>query len=256
VSARGAAPGAAAARPLAYGQLLEACAQPGCPVCRCLRAAGVRHLRTLLAEHVTDPATRGRLEASWGFCATHAVAVAELPETGLGVAIVYQGLLARALGCLAEASPDAAEPGGRGWRGLLGRRARPRRRAPARRCPVCADLPAAEARYVDALVTGLARPELAAALARSGGVCLPHLRIALAGRAGRPDAAPLVALARDTLRRLADELGRFIDKHDHRARARITEREAQACRDALALVAGAPELFGTHRPAAPELPGE
>ena len=44
-------------------RVLDACAEPGCPVWRCLRADSVRYLDGLLYEHVNDPGTRARL--SW-----------------------------------------------------------------------------------------------------------------------------------------------------------------------------------------------
>ena len=51
--------------------------------------------------------------------------------------------------------------------------------------------------------------------------------------------------ARGKLRALAEDLRRFVDKHDHRiARPVFTDREAAAWRQALALVAGRMELFG------------
>jgi hypothetical protein len=54
----------------------------------------------------------------------------------------------------------------------------------------------------------------------------------------------LVVLTREKLRALADDLRRFVDKHDHRVRPSFTEREAAAWQRALALVAGRVELFG------------
>src|SRR6185295_21175 len=118
-------------------------------------------------------------------------------------------------------------------------------RARRSRCPVCVELVAAETGHLDALLEGLATPPLGPAYAASDGLCLPHLELALTRCAGGPGPARLVALARDKLRALAQDLKQFVDKHDHRIpRPVFTDREAGAWRQALALVAGRVELFG------------
>jgi Family of unknown function (DUF6062) len=230
-----------------YHRLAEACTHPGCPVCGCLHDAASRHLSAILAEHVTDPLSRARLTAAWGFCATHATALREMPEAALGTAIVYQGLVEQACRWLDEAARSVGTPAGRrGWRALVGRprRTRGERRPRRERCPVCVELVAAEACHLDALLAGLEDAELGPAYAASDGLCLPHLELALARAGARPEAARLVALTREKLRALADDLRRFVDKHDHRVRPTFTEREAAAWQQALSLVAGRVELFG------------
>jgi hypothetical protein len=208
----------------------------------------VRHLGAVLAEHVTDPLSRARLAEAWGFCAAHATALREMPEVALGTAIIYQALVERACRWLDEAARAVAAPDRRrGWRALVGGsratggESRPRRA----RCPVCVELVVAERSHLDALLGGLADAKLGPAYASSDGLCLPHLELALARAGTRPEAARLVELAREKLRTLAADLGRFVDKHDHRIpRPTFTEREATAWREALALVAGRMELFG------------
>jgi hypothetical protein len=201
----------------------------------------------VVAEHVTDPLTRTRLTEAWGFCAAHAAALRELPDAALGAAIVYQGLVERACRWLDEAARTAGAPAGRrGWRALVGRGRRPAgaprpRRA---RCAVCVELAAAEWSDLDALLEGLGRPEIERAYAGSDGLCLPHLELALLRGASRPEAARLVDMTREKLRALADDLRRFVDKHDHRVPPSFTEREARAWSLALQLVAGRAELFG------------
>jgi hypothetical protein len=109
---------------------------------------------------------------------------------------------------------------------------------------VCVELALAERSHLDTLLAGLGEAALDRAYAGSDGLCLPHLELALArGGAGR-EAARLAAVTRDKLRALADDLRRFVDKHDHRVRPSFTDREARAWRLALQLVAGRAELFG------------
>jgi hypothetical protein len=201
----------------------------------------------VLAEHVTDPLTRARIADAWGFCAAHAAALREMPEAALGTAIVYHELVERACQWLDETARAVRTPASRlGWRALVGR-GRRTRNAPRPRgggCPVCVELVAAERSHLDALLAGLADADLGPAYAASDGLCLPHLDLALARAGARPEAARLVDLAREKLRALAADLGRFVDKHDHRARPSFTDREAAAWRLALALMAGRAEVFG------------
>jgi hypothetical protein len=202
----------------------------------------------VLGEHVTDPETRRRLGGAGGFCAAHAAMLPEVPQSALGAAIVYQGLVERACGWLAA---EARGPGGRrprGWRRLLpvaGARRPSRRRG---RCPVCIELAATERRYLEALVDGVLDAGLASAYAGSTGLCIPHVELALTLGAARPGAGRLAALTLERLQELADALRRFIDKHDHRERIPFTAREAEAWTRALELVAGRPELFGHQIP--------
>ncbi len=199
----------------------------------------------MLAEHVTDPISRERLAEAWGFCAAHAAALRDMPEVALGTAIVYQALVEQACRWLDETARAVESPDRRGWRALVGRSRRSgseRRRR--ERCPVCVELVTAEVCHLDALLTGLEDPELGSAYGASDGLCLPHLELALARAGAGPGAGRLVDLARTKLRTLADDLRRFVDKHDHRVRSTFTDREAVAWREALALVAGQVELFG------------
>jgi len=232
-----------------HHRLVEACARPGCPICSCLRDAATRHLAAVLAEHVTDPVSRARLSGAWGFCAAHATALCEVPEAALGTAIVYHDLVERACRWLDETAREVTKPTRRrGWRALVGtsRGARTESRSHRGRCPVCVELVAAEASYLDELLRGLASPELGRAYRASDGLCLPHLDLALARGGPRAETAQLVALTREKLRALAADLKQFVDKHDHRVpRPRFTDREAGAWRQALALLAGRMEVFGS-----------
>jgi hypothetical protein len=170
-----------------------------------------------------------------------------MPDAALGTAIVYRALVEQACRWL-DATARTIETRARrgGWRALVGRsrQAAVGSRRRRERCPVCIDLAAAERRYLDALLAGLDDARLGPAYAASDGLCLPHLELALGRAATGPEAARLAALTREKLQALAEDLRRFVDKHDHRATPRFTEREAAAWRLALSLVAGRAEVFG------------
>lgn len=242
-------PGTQGARFIAYFHLVDACAKPGCPVCRCLREAAVRSLDALLYERVTDPATREGLRASWGFCAWHTGLVREVRHAGLGAAIVAEDLL----GLVREQlSATRRELGGlAGWRRRL-RRHRPLRlvRARARRrgCPLCGILAEAEASYLHTVLEYIEDPGFDDAYGRSAGLCLPHLTRALARDPGHPGVVPLLLRTERQLEALARDLRGFIDKHDYRREASFTDAEATSWTGALAFLAGEPGLFGNEIP--------
>ena len=143
-------------------------------------------------------------------------------EVALGTAIVYHGLVEAACRWLDLTARTVRAPGRRGgWRALVGRGRRTTPGPRRERCPVCLELAAAERSHLDGLLASLTEAELGAAYAASDGLCLPHLELALARAAAGPAATRLVALSQEKLRALADDLRRFVDKHDHRVTPRL-----------------------------------
>jgi hypothetical protein len=233
---------------VAYFHLLDACAKPGCPVCRCLREMTVRALDALLYEQVTDPGTRGILDRSWGFCAWHAGMSTEVKNAGLGIAIIYDDLLAQLRDRLARAQREAgSELAARGWRRLF-RRTAPlelvEARAVRRRCALCANLAQSEQSYLRTALDHIGDVEFDAAYGRSAGVCIPHLTLALAYFPGHASTGAFLDQTRTRLDRLARELRGFIEKHDYRQQASFTDDEAASWWEAATFLAGRAELFG------------
>jgi hypothetical protein len=200
--------------------LLEALAQPGCPICRLGARAVARALESLAYEQVTDPAVQARFAAALGLCASHGRQLLNRTSSGQGVAILYRAVIAAALRRLEQVS---AEPAG----GLLslvrGRRAdgpAPGLAAlsPDAPCPACQVEADAEQRAAQVLLEQLSHPDARSAYERSPGLCLPHLRLALtlARPRQRPAAALLLAHAASILRALDQELAEYVRKHDYR----------------------------------------
>jgi hypothetical protein len=227
-----------------YFRLLEACQGPGCPVCRCVVVESRRYLDALLYEQVTDPDTRRVLRTAWGFCNWHTWMLLEVDAALLGTAIIYEDLVALALRRTeALVGPERTHR----WLAALVRRRR--RRAMVERyrsramCPACLSASAAEWRYLEALVTFVDDGDLQAAYARSDGLCLPHLlEIADGDDAAR--ARTLIERTRERWRRLAQDIGSFVSKHDYRNREPYTEAEADSYRRAFEMLVGASGLFG------------
>ena len=101
--------------------VIEACSQPGCPLCRVTERWAGRFVAAILYEEVTDPHTRGRLKESQGFCRVHAWQATQVGGTLLGMAIIYRGLLAQADKALGQVTP--AGKGSPSWWRKLGNQA-------------------------------------------------------------------------------------------------------------------------------------
>ena len=223
--------------------IIDACAERGCPLCRCLLAESRRYLETLLHEQVTDVETRRRIRLSWGFCNWHTWMLADVAGSTFGAAIIYEDLVTRLLRRTSDPG-HGARPAG--WLGSLrGRRRRAtlvdvwkRRTA----CPACVDANAAETRYLDSLLAFADDEALRAAYALSDGLCAPHLVQAV--ERGEEHADALVTRTRQAWARVGRDLAAFVGKHDHRNRQPFTEAEAEARARALELMAGAPGVFG------------
>jgi len=199
-----------------YFELVDAQAQAGCPICRLVYKACDRFLDAILYEATLDPKVRLELKHSHGFCPEHVEMMRAKPGRALGVALIYRD----ALRMLTEAL-DAAPRQPSSLRERLGARTKGRDvRAlePDQPCPACKIKESAAADYISLLLDHLDDETLYAAYAAGDGLCLPHLRQAVA-RVKEPE----------TLRRLVEpqverykamliDLDEYIRKRDHRFR--------------------------------------
>ncbi|MBI3629931.1 MAG: hypothetical protein HY217_10225 [Candidatus Rokubacteria bacterium] len=234
---------------VAFYELIEACRQPGCPVCRRLTEGGRRHLDAMLYEQVTDPDTRRRLRASWGFCNWHAWMLLEIPGAVSGAAIIYEDLTRVAIeriGRLRRAAPARA-----GWLARLRRLGRPaawsaaaRRRHGRAACPVCLQCREAEERYAAAILEFVDDRELVRAYEVSHGLCAPHLLQVLERGAPTPGLDALVGRTLAKWAALRRDLGGFVAKHEYRNRQPFTEAEAASCARAVEMLAGGRAVWG------------
>lgn len=238
---------------IGYFRLVDACDRAGCPVCTCLEDDSRRELDTLLYEHVTDGETRRRLRASWGFCSWHTWMLLDAETAATGAAILYEDLLRACHGRIQHSRHRGLHAFGRlsSWlRSVVGKA--PKRRRPRavdeyrrrRRCPVCASLRFAEARYLEAAIDFADDPEFAHAYQRSDGLCLPHLLAALERAAGTPDVNSILPRTLSKWQRLRDDLERFVAKHEYRNAQPISVEEATSYRRAFEVVAGRHGVFG------------
>lgn len=226
--------------------VIEACAKPGCPLCRVAERWGGRFMAAILYEEVTDPHTRGRLKQSFGFCRDHAWQAADVGGTLLGMSIIYRGLLGQIDKALVQAAPGPQK----GWWQKLGPKASDDDTAPpglsaAAPCPACVYLREMEATALLAIADALPGNErLAAGLNQpNGGLCLPHLRRGLVLARNQEAFTFLQSTTHEKLAALQAEMDEFIRKYDHRFRREEWGDEADSWQRAIRWIAGgvAPE---------------
>jgi hypothetical protein len=199
---------------LAYFELLEQMAVPGCAVCGRGARSGTKYLEAFRDEFVTDPDVRERLRESVGFCEAHA---RELDRIGgpLAVAILYEDL-ARRLDRELDGSAKSR---------------------PRTQCPACVAARQQEVRCVEVLSDFIADPDLADAYRASAGLCREHL-LELLRRVPHPERARIETEERSRLQRLMEELAEVQRKHDHRYAREPWGEEATAPSRTVEKIAG------------------
>jgi hypothetical protein len=209
---------------------LQACAQPGCPVCRISLESVRRYLDTTLTEYTNDRGVRAEIRRARGFCSEHAWRAADGRGNALAVAIVQKDVLDTAL--------DALRQPRRSWLQRVIRSVRGKRPAAQAPCPACAYGREAEGIASRALLRQLAEPGAVETLARSSGLCLVHLTRALEQSEDDQTARQLASIAQQTLAPLRDELAEFIRKNEHHAMSEEYGSERDSWLRATDLVSG------------------
>jgi hypothetical protein len=235
---------------LSFFRLVDACAGPGCPVCRCLLADSAKYLEGLLYEQVNDLDTRRRLRAAWGFCGWHTWMLGDIAGAAFGSAIISEDML--------RVACRRFEPGGRGttqdspgrWRRLLRLFGRGRRPIPVelhdRRemCPACRERIDAEERYLHVMLRFVDDLQFERAYGRSEGLCVPHAVRAVEMGPAR-QASVLMARTLPKWASVRRDLTEFIEKHDYRSPRAFTDIDRNVAVRAFETLAGAHGLFGS-----------
>lgn len=223
-----------------FFEVIEALAQPGCCVCRLVERRVVRLLESFTYEQINDIEVRDELRAARGFCAHHARQYVRMPGTVLGAAIVYADVLAAIRRELADET--GSRRGGEAD-GLLGgflRTGRRRSGQHRRGCLACREAADAARGYLNLILEHLRDADFRERYLRSGGLCLPHLEVAL-DRARPEPAETLLQAANRQIDAIVRDLSEVVRKHDYRFnRERIDDPEATAASRAVDLVAGGP----------------
>lgn len=196
-----------------FYKLLEACLEPGCPVCRLEQESMERYLDNQFYENVNSPAWRDHLRLSLGFCREHARLGVEMRlGDALGYSIIYHDILNSLL--------------------------RESDLTPRKRCPACEHLDEIRLNILSALVADLRTSEMSDALHESEGLCLPHLRQTLETIKDVSLRERLLTIQRAKFEGLRAELAEFIRKNDYQAIKEGFGSEGNAWLRAIGMVAG------------------
>ncbi len=221
--------------------LRDAFAGDGCPICALTQAAIDRYFATLNYEAAGDRGVRAHLRQTLGFCRPHAhqwLAAAHV----LATAVIYAEVLDQTRNDLRALSfrrsgprlPSILRSRGGGEPGDVASMP-PRATAP---CPACVVHADSEKMLLGTLLSGITDPAFRDTFARSPGLCLPHLRPALAQA---PDEATFIALRDAALAQeetLLAHLLEVIRKHDYRFTEELAGEERGAGSRAIRHVSG------------------
>ena len=214
---------------------MEACREPGCPVCRLEQRSVERYLDNQFYENVNSPAWRRELRASLGFCHEHAwLGVNRRLGDALGFSIIYHDILNSILKEW-DAHTDKIPPSRRYTSRLEKVRSS---LTPRKHCPACVHRDETRRQILSGLATELNTPELEQALETSEGLCLPHLRRALELIKDKRVQETLLTIHRARLESLQSELAEFIRKSDYRNIQEGFGAEGDAWLRAISLVVG------------------
>ena len=203
--------------------LLEACHQTGCPVCRLEQRSLERYIENLFYASVNDIKTRERLRASLGFCRDHARLIMERKlGNALGFAIIYNDVITNILrGIENDDAPQNARP----LSGLL--KQMPQQvsalvqrivytLSPHKHCIVCQQQDKTLHNILSFLGEGLNNSDVIMALQGSDGLCIPHLKKTFESVRDLETGNLLLSIHREKLESLRGELEEFIRKNDYR----------------------------------------
>ena len=226
-------------------KLLDACHQPGCPVCRLEQQSVEHYLDSQFYENVNSPKWRDWLNGSLGFCHEHAwLAVNQHLGDALGFAIIYKDIIHTSLNRLQSEAPSRRT---RHWKSVLQRFPEQARNlvekmlyalTPQKHCPACQHRDETTRHTLSVLVQALGTSEMIEALAASEGLCFPHLRSALEKIREAAACEQLLLIHRARLETLESELAEFIRKNDYRFKAEGFGKEGDAWLRAVGLIAG------------------
>lgn len=188
--------------------LFEAFKKTGCPVCRLADASVHGYLESLMYEYVNKPQTHIAVRAARGFCPAHAWHIRDqLNATALGIAVLYEGLLRTMLKAMGEVSAN-------GGRAQVNRAASALK--PQGACPACEHRDTVEDHLLRNLLEHLKHDAFADGFRQSGGLCLPHLRLALEQSGHIAAKARLLAIQQDIWAQLQRDLAEYIRLNDYR----------------------------------------
>lgn len=232
------------AKSSAYHELVEAMAQPGCPICRLVDRAVRQYVDVFFYENVTNVERRAEIREARGYCSVHGALLAGHARM-LGVAIIQHDVINDVLREVNRVLPETHAQR-RPLDHLIGA---PMRRAvldavkPKRICPLCEYERDQEGILLRTLADEIYDEAMRQAFARSSGLCLPHLHTLLQLRGVEPHHLRLLLqIERDILTTLKADLEEYLAKSNGSYDYAGMGKEADSPLRAIKLVSG--RVFG------------
>ena len=214
-------------------ELREAMDGHGCPLCRLAATAERNFVDSLNYERVLDLKTRDALKASRGLCGRHTRQWQDLQGSALSMAIVYRVSILDLLRDTENLTPSKILRRGKDAAHLA------QTLAPREPCLVCEIGGGTAQRFADLLLKDLPDSELQTRLQACGGLCLPHLHLALTRSGAGKHYHLLIDVHREAWHTLMGELDEFIRKNDYRFQhEKLSAAEADAWLRALDTLVG------------------
>ncbi len=218
-----------------YYDLLDALAQPECPICGLLRKAVELSIGSLLYENVNDIGTRQALSHSCGFCAKHAWQVRQHGDP-LAHAILYTDQLAAVLKKGKARWPEPLNS----LKSVLSSLEPADKNA---RCPLCALQMESEQAYLEAIAEYLSDKEFVGAFHDSYGLCRPHFQRFAQLKCGDDIKKVVCHRFLDTAQALLQELSEIKRKADYRFSHEEMGTERDAWLRSVSYWVGLPGVF-------------
>jgi hypothetical protein len=246
--------------PLAYYDLIETFATPGCAVCNLVLRDVDQFLDSLLYEYVNKRDTHRTFRASRGLCNEHSWQLLRYSGSSLGIAILSRAVVDELLKTLENVPTTPASTSGlarlrgnqKATRANRATRANAASLAdrldPTEPCPACTARANAEQQFLQTLSTYIGDDKMDAAYRDSAGLCLPHFQALLRHPNASPHLEHIVSIQRSIWSRLMSDLEEFADKNRHERMHEAMGPEADSWQRAIASIAGQKGVFGLRQP--------
>jgi hypothetical protein len=210
----------------------------GCIICAAVRASERKSIHSFLYEGMMlSPGVRQDFLRKGGFCRRHFWVAKEIEADswqagGIGLAILCEDLLRLA----SSTFGGQTEPSRRQKR-IAALRADPSTATIGARCIFCEENVARESYLIEVLEELLGEPPFWRAL-ENGCLCVVHGQIASAKWKNEKNRMWIASAVRKHAVVLAEEIRKFIDKHDYRRRGELAGEEADVVQRAIRVLVG------------------
>ncbi len=219
-------------RPASFSQhdILNACTEPGCPICRIGAHSVKRYMKSIFNEFVNDHATRDNLLGTLGFCGEHVQLLLNTRiADALGASIIYENIVKKLLRDFPIQPKDNVHMASEfksASDGTVG-------------CMACKQRNTVFERSLSELSKALSEEKMKTALRESDGLCFPHLAQILEHRHSQDDADFILTLTKNKLEARQAEMAELIRKNDYQFRDEgITQEEALAWKKSMCMITG------------------